>query len=306
MIILNEKEYVEEHYLKNNEVDAKPYNTLSLLARYYYHCLGYRQKKIESLLLDYLDRNYPRYVYSKYSWEETVERLARKAGKYPLLEADCIWITESELEKIEAIGNQKMELVIFTLLCLAKYYNLKKPKNNSWVNDDIKDVFDLARVSTSMENRDYMLYDLHQINLVDFPVQVGNLANRVTFVDDESKKVLPIKDFRELGREYLLYKGGNFIRCSGCGRLIPKKGNTRYCSKCSAERPAWKPEPIPEEDRVTTKEVICVDCGKIFTVSIKSNKACRCEECQKVYRSEYKKEKMRQKREQEKMLTLQN
>ena len=48
MIILNEKEYAED-CINNGYVDKKPFLTLSILAKYYYHCLGYRKKKIISL-----------------------------------------------------------------------------------------------------------------------------------------------------------------------------------------------------------------------------------------------------------------
>lgn len=290
MIILNEKEYVEEHYLKNNEVDLKPYFTLTLLAKYYYHCLGYRKKKIQQLLSEYLSENYPRYSVSRGAWDETIDRIAKNAGRKPLYEIDCIWITQAELDTLDKVADKRMQLVAFTLLCLAKLYNMQKTTNNNWVNNDTKEIFDLARVNINMEERDYMLHDIHMLGLIDFPKETGNLANRVMFINDDSEKVLRITDFRELGREYLLYKGGNFIRCSGCGLLIPKKTNTRYCQKCSA----MKPEPIKKNDSM--KEVTCIDCGKIFLVSAKNTKTCRCDECQIVYRRNYKKEEMRQRR----------
>ena len=45
MIILNEREYAE-NCLQNGIVDTKPFVTLSILAKYYYHECGYRKKKI--------------------------------------------------------------------------------------------------------------------------------------------------------------------------------------------------------------------------------------------------------------------
>lgn len=47
MIVLNEKTYVEEHYLKNNEMDEKPYVTLNMLAKYLCHVQGYKRQAIE-------------------------------------------------------------------------------------------------------------------------------------------------------------------------------------------------------------------------------------------------------------------
>lgn len=45
-----------------------------------------------------------------------------------------------------------------------------------------------------------------------------------------------------------------------------------------------------------TKAIQCVDCGEWFEVSKKDTKACRCNVCQKEYRTNYQKELMRRKR----------
>lgn len=45
-----------------------------------------------------------------------------------------------------------------------------------------------------------------------------------------------------------------------------------------------------------TKEIQCVDCGKWFNVDIKDNETCRCDECYKEYRREYKRIKEKERR----------
>lgn len=188
-------------------------------------------------------------------------------------ERDCIWITRSELDTLDKINNQDMQLVTFTLLCFAKLNNLRCRKNNGLIYIPVKKLFELARVKVKKKDDRYlMIHDIYMLGLIEFK----NLtAIRVTFIDDDSEKVLPISDFREPGREYLFYKGGSFIRCLGCGLLIPKRTNTRYCPKCRDERskPAKKP--------LGKKQVVCEDCGKSFLVSVKNNKTCRCDECQR-------------------------
>ena len=289
MIILNEKEYVQEHYLKAHEVDDKPYITLSLLAKYYYFCDGYRKKKIKELLTDYLSSYYyARYIASKYTWDETIDRIASKAGKYELYEFDCVWITETEIQVIDNIEDENMRLVAFSLLCLAKLGNLRSDKNNGWVNNDIKEIFELAGVKLNAVNRNYMLHDMMKLGLLEFPQKTGNLSSRVTFIDDNAKKVLSVSDFRALGNEYLFFKGKSYVRCAECGLLVPKKTATRYCPSCAANNTYYVPMEI--------KSVACVDCGKMFTVSAKNNKTCRCDECQAIYRRNYQKELMRERR----------
>ena len=44
MIVLNEREYAE-NCLQNGITNDNLYFTLSILARYYYHHLGYRKKE---------------------------------------------------------------------------------------------------------------------------------------------------------------------------------------------------------------------------------------------------------------------
>lgn len=270
IIVLNEKTYAED-CLKARRIDEKPFYTLSVLAKYYYYCFGYRKKKITELLIDFMERAYPRYECNKAVWNENIDKIAKDVGKYTLFEIDGIWITEAELKTIEDINNKVLERLAFTLLCLAKLSNIKNSKNNGWVNYDAKEIYSLARISCSVANRYEKLGALNQVSLLEFPRRIDNLSCRVTYINDESKPMLFISDFRELGYEYLKYKGGNFIRCKECGILVKnnKAATKKYCSNCSAYN--------PQEYKIIT----CVDCGKSVEISSMNNKTCRCKECQK-------------------------
>ena len=103
------------------------------------------------------------------------------------------------------------------------------------------------------------------------------MSCRITYINDDSEKVLFISDFRELGYEYLKYKGENFIRCRECGVLIRnnKAGTKKYCSKCSGY--------IPQE----VKTVVCIDCGKEFKVPGNNKRTIRCQECKIEHIREY-------------------
>lgn len=274
MIVLNEKEYAQE-CLKNKTVSDKPFFTLSILAKYYYYCFDYRKKKITDLLIEFMSKNYPRYDCNKAEWDGNIEKIAANAGKFTLYEIDGVWITQAELETIESIHNKVLERLAFTMLCLAKLNNMKNPKNNGWVNLDAKEVFGLARIACSVVNRYERLGQLNQLSLLEFPKKNDNLSSRVTYINDDSEKVLFVSDFRELGYEYLKYKGENFIRCRECGILIRnnKSGTKKYCHACAGY--------IPME----TKSIICVDCGEEFEVSALNNQTNRCEKCYPAYRN---------------------
>jgi uncharacterized C2H2 Zn-finger protein len=269
LIVLNEKEYAEE-CLKNKTVNGKPFYTLSILAKYYYSCFGYKKKKISELLTEFIKITYPKYIYSKATWDENIEKIAKNAGKYELHEIDGVWITKAELETIEKINNKVLEKLAFTLLCLAKLANARNHKNANWVNNDTQEVFNLARVSCNRSDRYAKLCQMHQLSLLEFPKRLDNLSCRVTYIDEDSEKKLFVSDFRELGYEYLKYKGENFTRCKECNILFRNNKNKtkKYCNSCSGY--------IPQE----TKNIICVDCGKEFGINAKNNQTCRCPECQ--------------------------
>lgn len=279
MIVLNEKEYAEQ-CLKSKTIGDKPFFTLSILAKYYYHCHGYRKKKITDLLISFISECYPRYSCNRADWDAHIEKLATSAGKYTLFEIDGIWITRAELDTIEGIHNKVLERLAFTMLCLAKLGNARNSKNNGWVNYTAKDIYSMARISCSVIDRYEKLSQLNQLSLLEFPKKNDNLSSRVTYVDDDSEKILFIYDFRELGYEYLKYKGENFIRCRECDILVRnnKCGDKKYCSNCAGYVPMER------------KQVTCVDCGVEFTVNSKNNKTHRCVYCQKEYVRAYDRE----------------
>ncbi|MBQ2397087.1 MAG: hypothetical protein II304_08665 [Bacteroidales bacterium] len=276
MIILNEKEYAES-CLKNGIENNNPYLTLSILARYYYHHLGYRKKRIQKLLTQFLDKHYPRYELNQYTWQSTIEKLATKAGNYPLLEITGIKVTQSEMNTILNIKNKVLERLAFTMLCLAKFGNSRNSNNNGWVNADSKDIFNYARISCKADEREIKIGKLWQMGLLEFSKRNDNLNCRVTYINDEGNEELFISDFRELGYEYLKFKGENFIRCAECGILTRgnKAGTKKYCKNCTTY--------MPQE----TKTITCIDCGKRFQINSKNSRSTRCPDCQHKKQLEY-------------------
>lgn len=285
MIVLNEKDYAIEH-LESGDVGEKPFFTLSMIAKYYYHCLGYKKSKINKLLNEFMQKNYFGYQNDKLTWEETIDKIVRNVNKYELLELAGVSITESELEKIATLDNPEKERVMFTILCLAKLGQLRNPNSDGWVNESTKDIFKMARVSSKRFDRELCIGELADDGFLELPLRNANNSVRVTFIDNEGEQKLLVSDFRELGYEYLKYKGGNFIRCAECGILTRgnKNGTKRYCKDCSAY--------TPQE----MKTIVCVDCGKEYTVSSLANKSCRCEDCYSVYRKQRKLETQRERR----------
>lgn len=276
MIVLNEKKYAIE-CLENGFVGKKPFFTLSIIAKYYYHSLGYRKSKINNLLNEFMSKYYAGYHLDKLSWQDTIKSIVKKVNKYSLLEVDGVSITQSELRTISEIGNPIKERIMFTILCLAKFGLARNPNSNGWVNTDSKEIFKMARVSCKALERELYIGDLFDRGLLELPMRNDNTSIRVTFIDTDSPEELFVSDFRELGYEYLKYKGENFIRCAECGILTRgnKNRTKRYCKDCAAY--------TPQE----TKTIVCVDCGKEFVTKSMNNRSTRCNECQKIHIKEY-------------------
>lgn len=276
-IILNELEYAEQ-CLKLKSIDKNPYFTVSLLAKYFYHHLGYRKKKIVEELTRFMENHSTVYCASKAYWNEKIDRIASNAGKYQLYEIDGVWITRGELDTISKIGNTVIERLAFTALCLAKLLNIKNSNNNGWVSLPLKDVFALARTTGSMTDRLMKMSQLYNTGLIEMPLRNDNLNFRVTYIDENSDKILLVTDFRELGYEYMNYLRGGFIRCHDCGILTraSKNAKKKYCSNCAAEKSYYTP--VEQEIKC------CIDCGKEIAIKNRGHNRVRCDECQLIHR----------------------
>ena len=296
--ILNEKKYIE-NLIENkaNEQIEKPGALLPLLAQYYYEFKGYRKKKITDLLIDFLNTRYPSFEHNKKSWIETCAKIAKTTGGKPLLQVDELSITQKEIETItQNVNDKSLERLLFVMLCIAKYNNLKNPKNQGWVNTDLKDLFTLAKVKSNPQNRGKIIHTLINTGLIETAKRIDKVNLKVCFIDtDDNKNTVlftMIKDFRELGFQYnRLMNYGDYFTCEKCGITVKanKQNNNKkcMCKKCLNE---------PK-----TRLVICVDCGAPFTVDARVSAKCRCDECQKIkIREDATKRKQRQ-REREKL-----
>lgn len=233
-IILNEKAYAEEILLKD-KLDKKPTFDLRILAKYYCHEKNMTPHKIYIELVNVMENKYNNFSLAK--WQSILLDLSNNSKKYKLIQIEYIPITKNELLTINEISSRPMKRLAFTLLCLAKYKNIINPKNNDWENYSFKDIFKMANIQASRKEQGCMIHDLRNLGLIKMNKIVDNLSINVCYVDNcKSDEILMIKDFRNLGYEYLLYCGEKFVRCEKCGVLIRQTNNRlKYCKGCSIE-----------------------------------------------------------------------
>ena len=276
---MNEYTYAEnllnKQDLKAYDLGDKPSSTLNLLARYYRE-IGKNDDEIKALLSDFLNRCL-KDKYKESKWIDSIFYQVIKSKKYNLKKVDNVIVTKSEMEIIQSVKGKSRQKVLFTLLILAKYYNAVSDKNKNWTNLEYKKIFKLANVQLSIQNQALLINDLYNCGFVNVSKNVGKPNIQVNFVDNESDGVLTITRLKDLGKEYLMFCGEDYIRCQKCGTLVKNYKNTnKYCKTCGQYQP------------IETKTVICVDCGKEFSVDAKDNQTIRCNDCYKNYRRKYK------------------
>lgn len=268
---MNEYTYVEnllnKQDLKACDIGDKPSSTLNLLARYYRE-IGKNDGEIKELLSDFLNRCL-KDKYKESKWIDSIFYQVVKSKKYNLKKVDDVIVTKSEMEIIQSVKGKSRQKVLFTLLVLAKYYNAVSDKNKNWTNLEYKKIFKLANVQLSIQNQALLINDLYNCGFVNVSKNVGKPNIQVNFVDNESDAVLTITRLKDLGKEYLMFCGENYIRCQKCGTLVKNYRNTnKYCKTCG------------QYQLIETKIITCVDCGKEFSVDARITNKIRCDECQ--------------------------
>lgn len=232
-IVLNEREWAE-NAIAGRQLGKTPAETLSRVARYYYHVEGYKKADVRKKLEEFMLQCDPRIILVK--WSDLLDSIVRNVNKYPLIEVEGVDITEAELEAIAALDGTLIQRLAFTLLCMAKYWNLANPGNRNWVNTQDKDIMRMANIGTSIKRQSDMFYALKEAGFLRFSRKVDSLNTQVRFIKENSPVKLHISDFRNLGNQYLMYCGGPFMQCVQCGLTVKRQCNAqKYCPDCAAE-----------------------------------------------------------------------
>nr|DAZ83430.1 MAG TPA: transmembrane protein [Caudoviricetes sp.] len=267
-IFLNEIAEAEK-IIESKDLGVKPSQSLFLLAKYYRYVMKYKKSKIITVLTDFIKSTGINYRPS--DWEKSVERQVDRTRNNPPINIEYIGITQKELEDIARLKSPPVERIAFTALCLAKYRNILNARNNNWVCASHKMLFSLSSVNKTKYEKEMMIHKLVKAGMLQPAFAVGNTNLKVKFIDDNSPIVLKITDMRELGKEYMLYRGKKYVRCKNCGRLFNKRANNQvYCKNCQGYQ------------KIKTKTLTCCDCGSKFVVDARNMTKTRCDECQKL------------------------
>lgn len=249
-IVLNEYEWAEK-MIHDRCLGSRPTETLNRVAKYYYEN-RYSKREIRRLLDQFLVSCDP--DASLFSWSDTLDKITKNASKYCLIQIDYITITQSELDAISSLDKLQEQKLAFTLLCVSKYWDAISERNNHWVNSPDREIFAMANVSVSSKRQDLLYGKLLDAGMIRLSKKIDNLNMQVVFGDEDcSTPVLYIKDFRNLGYQYMKLLGGPYFECACCGittKMVEhrsyqtRRGDVhhsgrgrkqKYCPSCAAE-----------------------------------------------------------------------
>ena len=235
-IVLNEYTWAEEA-LRTGILGKKQNDALIRIAKYYL-ANGCSKDEARRMTEEFLTRSDP--SISVVVWTKKLDYVMSRAVKTPIIRLDYIPVTAAELETIQKIDKRQTARLAFTLLCVSKYWDMVSPNNNHWVNEKDSELMKMANISTSVRRQSAMFSELKSLGLVRSSARVDNLNVQVLFSDEESAVVLYVKDFRNLGYQYLKYLGEPYMECSCCGLVVRSStgvGRSRkYCSMCATKQ----------------------------------------------------------------------
>ena len=234
-VVLRENDWAA-YMIQATSIGKKPSETLRRVARFYMDTYNINQdaarKKLDLFLLQCDPTS------SLPKWSDALDYAVSRACKYPAINIDHISVSKNEVEKIDSLEGKQIRRLAFTLLCLAKYWNIVTRKEDGWVNSKDNEIMSMANINTSIKRQSSMFGKLNELGMIQFSKKVDNTNVKVCFMED-GEEAIRIYDFRNLGYQYLMYHGEPYFTCENCGitTKVNDKGNRRrqkYCPECAA------------------------------------------------------------------------
>ena len=234
-VILNERAWAEE-MISSRSLGKKPYETLCRVARYYIDN-GLSKKNTRHKMDVFLLQCDPSASLPR--WSPVLDMAYTWAAKHEAIDIEKIIVTMPEIDRIQALQGKQLRRLAFTLLCLAKYWNIVTKSNDGWVNNKGSDIMRMANINTSIKRQSMMYYNLREAGLIEFSKRVDNTNVRVCFMES-GEPGIAITDFRNVGYQFMMYQGEPYFVCTNCGITErcrnPNKGRAqKYCKNCAAE-----------------------------------------------------------------------
>ena len=210
---------------------------ITLIAKYYLPLLTDNKSLsdiVKKELLEFDLDNYQEYKYHNKIMKICTSLFDGSIDKN-FREQEYVPIYENELKVIESLSNDRQKKLMFTFFALARYMNC-----DGWINKKtskgISEVFKLANVTLTSDKRNELLHELYVNGYISLGKKVDNLNIKVQ-LDDSGDVVYKVKDFNNLGNQYIGNFKKGYKQCKCCGKKIKDTGNKKmYCEKCAIEK----------------------------------------------------------------------
>ena len=213
---------------------------ITLIAKYYLSCeidAESLSKIVKEKLLEFDLENYQEYKYHNKIMKICISLFDGSTDKN-FREQEYVPIYENELKVIESLPNDRQKKLMFTFFALARYMDC-----DGWINKKtskgISEAFKLANVTLTSDKRNELLHELYSNGYIYLGKKVDNLNIKVQ-LDDSGEVVYKVKEFNNIGNQYIGNFKKGYKQCKCCGKKIRIKSDkdysTKYCDKCSYEK----------------------------------------------------------------------
>ena len=213
---------------------------ITLIAKYYLSCeidAESLSKIVKEKLLEFDLENYQEYKYHNKIMKICISLFDGSTDKN-FREQEYVPIYENELKVIESLPNDRQKKLMFTFFALARYMDC-----DGWINKKtskgISEAFKLANVTLTSDKRNELLHELYSNGSIYLGKKVDNLNIKVQ-LDDSGEVVYKVKEFNNIGNQYIGNFKKGYKQCKCCGKKIRIKSDkdysTKYCDKCSYEK----------------------------------------------------------------------
>lgn len=229
MMIFDEYEHAEK-MLKNGFLQSTmKLRELQILANYFRYA-GMEDKAIEENLHVFLNKYMANY--NKVKFQNIVDNAVKTSKKQKIKKASEIIITKNEWNTIMSEPNERVQKLLFTYLCLGKYFKSNNDKTDKYYVG-VKDA-DLWKISKLHLRKIDRLKLLSNITQKGYITPTLNMSSIVNFIEGDGEEFLKFKPCENMLYYYEKQIGARIIFCRVCGDIEKANANAqKYCKKCA-------------------------------------------------------------------------
>ena len=231
-LIMNEKKFLENIIkTKKIPIDMSSGYIIRLFVLNYFSI--YKDKNGLINFVNSLFKEFEMNYYVEYKIHSKIKKIVYDMWdkEKNIRELDFVPLYTNELEIIKTCESNREKKLLFVCYIIARLYN------SEWINITDKELFELANMSMTNNNRQMFLYKMIQKRYISQSSRNQNLAIKVNNISKEDEEIIyKVENFNNLGNQLMVLLNSGYKQCESCGKLIKIKSKTKpekYCDKCA-------------------------------------------------------------------------